>query len=467
MIRLSPLCILVSMLSVIGYEFFSKTNILVFIAGVSLVLFLFLQRQYINKVGKLLIVLALLSSVLLIWIADPLFTLQKAVSRAAFFAAFLTALAFIRLAAQRSYIVQRCGQLVVNQPPAKRYGIISAASYLFGNVLNFGVIHLLGTMMERGNTLEAAGGIQKVQDTRRKRMSLALLRGFALLPLASPFSIALTLMLANMPQLQWGPLILMGTVAAVILFVIGWLMDHLQNPPPAVTNSSALTANSSTPVNTSWKHLYPFLAIILGVFLLSVSIEYFAEVSLSVAIIAVFPATGLIWFLTEQHYQNKDNAFKLLSHDFPYVINELRSEVAIISSACFFGVIMTDVIPQETIMGLLETWALSEVMLALLLCFIVASVAQFGISPFISATFLASSLAPLLAGKYSPEMLALGVMSGWTLAISASPVSISTLIMSAVNGQDPQTIAHRWNGIYSLISLAVMSLWIVILPYFL
>lgn len=464
MSRLSSLCLLTTMISVIGYELFLPNSVLVFIAGIALALFFLMQRNYINKLGKVIIFIALLSAVLLIWIAEPLITLERAVNRAAFFAAFLAALAFIRLAAQRSIIVQRCGQLVVSQPPSRRYGIITMSSYLFGNVLNFGVIHLLGMMIEKGNSLQAAGGKLRVQDARRKRMSLALLRGFALLPLASPFSIALALMLANMPQLQWVPLMLMGGGAAILIFFIGWLLDYLQNPVPAKIKATAVVDVEQSVV--SWRDALPFLAIIIGIFILSISIENLADVSLSVAILIVFPVSGLIWFVIENLYVSKRPVMGQLVKDIPNVMNDLRSEIAIISSACFFGAIMTDVIPKELVMVLLETLDLSEVFLSLVLCVLVAAIAHFGISPFISATFLASALAPLLVGKYSPEMIALGLISGWSLATSGSPVSIAALIVSAINGQSSQVLAYKWNALYSIISLLVMCLWIVLLAIF-
>lgn len=464
MSRLSSLCLLTTMISVIGYELFLPNSVLVFIAGIALGFFFVIQRNYINKLGKIIICMALLSAVLLVWIAEPFTTLERAVNRAAFFAAFLAALAFIRLAAQRSIIVQRCGQLVVSQPPSRRYGIITMSSYLFGNVLNFGVIHLLGMMIEKGNNLQAAGGNLRVQDARRKRMSLALLRGFALLPLASPFSIALALMLANMPQLQWVPLMLMGGVAAILIFFIGWLLDYLQNPVPAQMKVTAAVEVKKTVV--SWKDALPFLAIIIGIFILSISIERLADVSLSVAILIVFPISGLIWFVIESLFFSKTPVLSQLVQDIPNVMNDLRSEIAIISSACFFGAIMTDVIPKELVMGLLETLDLSEVLLSVFLCFLVAAIAHFGISPFISATFLASALAPLLIGKYSPEMIALGLISGWSLATSGSPVSIAALIVSAINGQSSQVLAYKWNALYSIISLLVMCLWIVLLAIF-
>lgn len=319
-------------------------------------------------------------------------------------------------------------------------------------------------MIEKGNNLQAAGGNLRVQDARRKRMSLALLRGFALLPLASPFSIALALMLANMPQLQWVPLMLMGGVAAILIFFIGWLLDYLQNPVPAQMKVTAAVEVKKTVV--SWKDALPFLAIIIGIFILSISIERLADVSLSVAILIVFPISGLIWFVIESLFFSKTPVLSQLVQDIPNVMNDLRSEIAIISSACFFGAIMTDVIPKELVMGLLETLDLSEVLLSIFLCFLVAAIAHFGISPFISATFLASALDPLLIGKYSPEMIALGLISGWSLATSGSPVSIAALIVSAINGQSSQVLAYKWNALYSIISLLVMCLWIVLLAIF-
>ncbi len=457
----SALSILITMASVIAYEFYEKSSSLVLLAGVSLVFFIIIQLKHINRVGKLLLIMSLVSSVLLFLLNNPLITLENAMLRASFFAAFLTALAFIRLAAQRSLIVQRCGYLVVDQPPSRRYGIITIASFFFANVLNFGVLHLLGMMIEKGNTIEAAKGIERIKDLRRKRMSLALLRGFALLPLASPFSIAFTLMLANMPQLNWVPLIAMGGIGALLLFIIGWIMDYYLNPIPS--DSIMYTEPSSKQTLVKFSASYPFIGIIIGVFLLSISIEKFAGVSLSVAILSVFPIVGLIWFLIEHYFESKKNPFDQLFLDLPVVINSLRSEIAIISGACFFGVVFSDTIPNSLVLQILSSLNLSELMLSLSLCILVASVSHFGISPFISATFLASSLAPLLVGQYSPEMIALGIMSGWSLATSGSPVSISTLIVSSIIGKKAQLIAYSWNISYTLISFIVLSLWIFVL----
>lgn len=46
---------------------------------------------------------------------------------------------------------------MVRQPPGRRYLALALGSHLIGLVLNFGVLPLVGAMVVKGNTAEAAG----------------------------------------------------------------------------------------------------------------------------------------------------------------------------------------------------------------------------------------------------------------------------------------------------------------------
>lgn len=461
--RLSSLCLLLTMGVTIGYKLFGGIMALIS-AATALVLFLCLQWPQINTTARTLLGAALASIFLLGMTPEPLATLETAFSRAIYFATFLVALAFLRLAAKHSLMVKRCGKLVVNQPPARRYGIISFAAYLFGTVLNFGVLHLLGQMIGKGNTLASAGGLTHVQEKRRQRMSLALLRGFSVLPLASPFSITMTLMLATIPDLHWLSLLPIGILTAALMILLGWGLDYVPNP------KQAPTAALYTGPTLSWRPAWQFLGLVLMIFSLAALVEQQTSATLPLAIMLLSPLLGLIWMSWGYRrigpYKALWGALGRIGRELPLEINALRSEISILSGACFFGVIVSDLLPHDTLIELVQALHLSGVPLTIATCALVTLLAQFGINPIASVTVIASTLTPAAAFGLSPELLALGLMCGWCLAMNSSPVSISALLISQTTDCLPKTLTHRWNGTYTLTAFIASSLWLGALSQF-
>src|SRR5690625_2517784 len=194
-----PIVLVTALLRALGL-----IDTLAFAGYVALVLYVLAEWPQLSRANRLLLWAALLCVALLpVYVSEPLPVLRQAFDRAAYYATFVTALSFLREAAGSSQLVHRCGYLIINQSPAKRYLTLSTGSALFGIILNIGSINLLGVMTARSNTLRAAGGSDDVLQARNRRMTLALLRGFALTPLVSPFSITLVVVLSSLPGLQW------------------------------------------------------------------------------------------------------------------------------------------------------------------------------------------------------------------------------------------------------------------------
>lgn len=462
--RLSVLCLLLTLLMTISYKLFGGTTALG-VAAIALVSFVLMQWPLINTTARLLLAAALTSTLLLGWTSDPLLTITTAFSRASYFATFLVALAFLRLASKHSSTVKRCGILVVNQPPAIRYVMISYASYLFGTLLNFGVIHLLGQMISRGNSLESAGGEIHIQDIRRRRMSLALLRGFCVLPLASPFSITMTLILAIIPSLQWLSLLPIGVATACMLILLGVLLDFVQYParPPAALRYQGPAL--------SWWPAVQFMALIISIFLLAVLVEQLTPATLPLAIIMLSPPVGILWIDWNQRRSSQGRStartLSVLKNELPAEMTSLRSEIGILGGACFFGVILSDVVPHDPLVQLIQTLRFSGIPLAILACASIPLLAQIGLNPIVIVTMIASVLTPSTAFGLSSELLAISLMAGWCLALNCAPVSISALMISRATGCTARDITHRWNMFYTLISFAILSLWLVFLARYL
>ena len=78
---------------------------------------------------------------------------------------------------------------------------------------------LAETLRERGIT-----GESRLQWLRSVLISA--LRGFALVPLVAPTSVAVAILTRELPQLSWSQLLPFGLVAALLMVLIGWVLEQ-------------------------------------------------------------------------------------------------------------------------------------------------------------------------------------------------------------------------------------------------
>lgn len=152
------------------------------VGGIAILLFLLLQfanhRRYAQVLFVALLAIGMIGVVLA---TEPWALFLASWRRGSSYAAFFLALTTLRDAAETSPLVRRCGHHLVAQPPGRRYAALTAGGHLFGITLSYGAIELLGAMVMRANTLEAAGGSAEVRAIRSRRMLLAIYRGFSVM----------------------------------------------------------------------------------------------------------------------------------------------------------------------------------------------------------------------------------------------------------------------------------------------
>ncbi|MEX0624788.1 hypothetical protein [Saccharospirillum sp.] len=428
------------------------------IAGFALIAFIVVRWRRLPQSPRILVGLALCSGFFLPWTEDPWAVLRTAFDRAGYFSTFLVALSFLRLAAQRSRMVRRCGALAVNQPPARRYGILSYTTALFGLILNFGVLHLLGLMVTRGNTLAAAAGNVSIQRTRQRRMSLAMLRGFAALPMTSPFSITLALLLTIIPGLRWQDILPIGFVTALLLILIGWIQDFRHNPrraPPGMEASQK---------RYSWQPAVQLVGLIGlltgGAFLL----ETTTELSLTLAVIMISPLVGIGWLAWQGNRAGTWGALVLLGRrlktDIPNQVAPLSGEVSLLAGAGFLGAAITGLVTESQVLWLVSSLHLNGYYLLIVAMILTVALGQVGFNPIVSVTLLASALQPVASFGLTNELLALGLMSAWCLTVNSSPFTISVSIVGHLSQVSPRHLAWNWNRRYLLVSFVFLSAWL-------
>ena len=123
--------------------------------------------------------------------------------------------------------MRRCGAHLVAQPPGRRYAALTGGGHLFGIILSYGSIELLGSMVTRANTLEAAGGSEPVRTLRARRMLMAIYRGFCVMNCWSPLNLMTAVVSTAVPEAPMRLLMPVALVVSIGMAALGWLEDRI------------------------------------------------------------------------------------------------------------------------------------------------------------------------------------------------------------------------------------------------
>lgn len=450
-----PIVLITTLLRALGL-----IDALALLGHAALLIYVLAEWPRLPRINRLLLWIALAALLLLpLFASQPLSVLRQAFERAAYYATFVTALAFLREAAATSRLVRECGYRIINQPPAKRYLTLTSGSMLFGIILNIGAINLLGVMTSRSNTLRAAGDNLEVQQARGRRMALALLRGFSLTPLVSPFSITLVVVLSSFPSLRWHDVLPLGFLAAALLLAYGWWQDR--RTAPRHLKAPVLDTASG------WRPLLLFLALVLSIVGVAVGVEVLLEIPLVLAILLTAPPMGLLWMAVQRKRYGASRALGYatthLGRRAVHLFPSLRSEVGILGGAGFTGVLLAALLPPDLIADILLALHLSGPVVAVAMMAVVLLASHIGLNPIVTVTLLAAALPDPQALGVAPVVMGLAFMSAWALAVNSSPMTASVLLLSHLADTTPATLGYRWNGRYAIGGFLLLAVLLLVL----
>ncbi|MBC7906077.1 MAG: hypothetical protein H7Y60_04930 [Rhodospirillaceae bacterium] len=421
------------------------------LAALALILYLLLEGWSTRSGPRRVLLAALLSAVAaLAFHPAPATLLVTAGTLAAAIIGLFASLGFLREAAGTSPLIQRCGKLMVHQPPGRRYAVLSLGSHLIGLVLNFGVLSLLGTMVVRGNTAEAAGGDARIVAIRSQRMFNAILRGFATITIWSPLSVSFAVVQTAVHGLAWWPLLGLQVGLAVIMQALGWAMDRAAFPR---------IARSEQP--TDWRPLLALSALVGTVVAASVLAAELLSVRMVVGAMVVVPPSALIW-LWAQH-RRAIPALKHLAGQLTVSMPGFRDEVAMLGGAMFLGTVLSAFVPPEETARLIAMAHLPPAVLVVLLSWSVMLFAQLGLSQIVSVTLLGGALTNLSQLGLPPLVMASGLMGAWALSACSTPVGAAVLTIARMGGVEMSVVARQWNGRFVLVGALVLAAWLVAL----
>ena len=435
------------------------------LAGMAILVFLILefprQRRYAQVLFLALTGIGLIG---VATAADPVGLFLAAWRRGAAYGAFFLALSSLRDAAETSKLVRRCGQHLVAQPPGRRYAALTGGGHLFGIILSYGAIELLGAMVMRANTLQAAGGSEAVRSLRTRRMLMAIYRGFAVMNCWSPLNLMTAVVSTAVPAAPMRMLLPIAFVVSVGMAAIGWLEDRLSAARMA-------TSGGRRPATTeSWSIHLRILALVGLVMLLAELGSIGLGVSLVAAVTLTVPLVGLGWAIVQawrfvsgaNHLARTAGVLRRRAGRFFLRVPNFRSEATVLAGSGFMGVAVGGALPAAGLAPFIAH--LPPIAVPLLVPVILIATGQLGLNPVAVIALLGAAMPDPAAFGISPAILAFSCMLGWGLGVSMTPMSASAITTARWAGVSPWTVSTAWNAAFTFSAL-VLS-WLIIAALF-
>jgi hypothetical protein len=368
-------------------------------------------------------------------------TLALALDRALVFVAIMHALGLLRDAARTSRAVRDCGAWLIAQSPAWRFVAIAGGGHAFGIALNMGAVTLLGTLVNRANTLDAAGGDPRVAAIRRERMNVALLQGFFVMLVWSPMAISIAFTLAMIPGLTWFDIAPPALAFTAAFFVLAWAIDRLKWPPNR--RLSPAIPRAVPPV----RQALPMAALILALVALTLGLKALFGYPMLEAIATVAFAFAIPW-LYRQYRRRTANAFAATSRRLRAHLRrrmaEARPEAIVLAAASFLGVTLGALARQAGLSDLLDLLAPPAWLLAIGVAAFVIGGSQLGIVALVTSGIAGGAVLGMANSTLAPLSLALSIQIGWALSSVLSAYSGGTMLLSRIVGVEP-ALFRRWN----------------------
>ena len=399
------------------------------VAGAALLLFVVLQWPRISLTYRIFAILAPTLATGL-WFAGMIdgVAVAAGLDRAAFFTFFLTALAVVRESASSSPLVRRCGKVLVNQPPGRRYLLMSFGSHLFSVMLNIGALNVLGTMIRRAIRPSSDPETQRIGGIRQRRMLTATLRGFCGVPLWAPTSVTMLLVLSGIPDLTWEQYAPLGLLWTLLFILWGAILDRFSYPRPKTHRVSGGGLGQLVPL-VFLVALIPGLAYVLA---------QITGLQLFSALLMCAPVIGLIWIWVQ--YRGLRTRVKgglllrRMRQSFPETFTNQRNEVVLFTSSGFIGVILIPLIDPEAASAFLIQADIGNATLMVCISLIMLTFSFIGINAIITVTLMLGALQQIPDLDIPPLVQASVIAITWAVFAGASPFTASLRFISNFSG---------------------------------
>jgi hypothetical protein len=380
---------------------------------------------------------------------------ETALHRAAFIAAFFTALTTLRHAADTSPTIQDCGRFLAGQPAGRRYGALTVGGQLFALLLNYGAIALLGSLALASAREEPN---LEIRGHRIRRMLLAIQRGFVSTLPWSPLAFAMAISTSLVPGATWAAAAPACLVSGAMLAGLGWAMDTIFKP-----RLSAPLPPRGAPEG-SWSVLLPLLGLLALLAVAVGGLHFLTGVRTVAVVMVVVPVISAAWVAIQADAGGRIGALSARSREYAFHnLPRYQGELVILMMAGFIGTLGGALLGPVVAGSHLDLSQLPGWLILVALVWIIPLTGQLGMNPILSVSLIAPVLPEAAAMGVSPADVILAITGGWALSGASSPFTATTLMVGSLGFVSATHVGLRWNGVYTLLGAVMLSGWVALM----
>jgi hypothetical protein len=375
-------------------------------------------------------------------------TLIDGLARSRIFLLLFFAVSWLQYPVGESPSLKSVREAILNQPPGKRFLVLSFGVHMLGAILNVAAVGLLSPILKA-----------RSDPLLQRRLSLAVMHGFTSASAWSPFYIGMIVVLVAIPSLTWQDIALQGMALAPIMITGGWLFDRLRyRQKRSVSDAPVSPSKPDVKIGKTALLLASLIALVF------VSFKFFG-VNIAVALGMICPPYTLIWYVSQSERQaNKGQRFLSLCHKVVSGLPTLRNETLMFVAANIFGIGIATVIPAENLAEVLDLYIPILDLRIVSLAALFLGCGFIGLHPVVVVLTLGAILSPETMGLRD-WVLGLVFLGCWGLTTMVSPYSGTTLIMSRFTGIASHVIGWRWAPLSVLFNAALMIAFIIALRH--
>jgi len=435
MTALLPLALLFELLALV-----SHVQLLSVVSGVLLLIFFVWHWRslmpYPRRLG--MVTLALLAY----WLLSGEASWQhgaRMLSSAAYYAAFIGALGLMHCLVKRLKQLSELHRLLLAGPRAWLYPGYLMSTFAISSVLSFGMLNLICGSLE--SHLERRRYSDTQRHEGRRGVMVTALRGFALVPLLAPTSVAVAILTRELPGLSWSMLLPFGLLGGLLLLLFGWptenrrLVQLIDHPPEPEAAPNAL------PRNGNLRGL--LIGSLIGIALIAL-LAALTWLSATQAAMLLVPTAVIVILLWQR------NAPRQVFGEIGETLIGMRNETFIFASAALLAGLVAAVLPVHHLAGQLGNTSLALFALGTFGALAIMALALLGVAPLISLNLCAALLAQLASQGLDVMQPAVALLFGFSLAMLLSPYGPSALLLARHAQLSPWRIAVGWNGRFVL-----------------
>ncbi|MDQ1899608.1 hypothetical protein RAH32_04015 [Paracoccus sp. WLY502] len=379
-----------------------------------------------------------------------------ALTRGGFIITLFTALSALRSAAVGSQDILDCGRFLARQPPGRRYLALTVGGHLFGLILLYGSISLLGGLAAESTARETN---QELRRHRLRRMLVAIQRGFASTICWSPMGLSIAVAMTVVQGASWPQAVGFCLVSSALMIGIGWLLDTMFKPqlsapvPPRMAETD------------NWLLRLRPLLILLTIVVGSVFALHLATgVAVTGAVMTVVPLIAMAWTLILPPMRG-GRAATLAARVGQFATRDLagyRGEIILLFMAGFIGSMGSWLLVPIMQAHGPDLAALPAPLILAALVWVIPLTGQIGMNPILAVSLLVPLLpSPADLGVH-PTAMVIAITGGWAISGNTSPFTASVLLVGKLGGVEARHAGMVWNGLYALTTGAALTLWVLL-----